>query len=260
MYSISGIPLDNDARGWGVDARTKTIAELTRSLSSVSAQGRDGVVPVGPGDVQAPVWGLYVRSSVASREALIALVQGSSSVTVGSKSIGYTLAGVSVVDEVYAVGHCVILFALRLDGVYWRGAESTSDAVALAAASVQVPGLFAGLSAPVQDALVRVKGAATGLRVTDSASSWFTYTGSLTASQYLRFEPARGRAFVTTSDTWTGGTEVSGDIDFGGPRGSFEISPAWTTNPAVRAGVLTVATATRSGASVQVRGMGAFLV
>lgn len=260
MYSISGVPLDNDSLGWGVDARTKTLADLTRALSSVSAQGRDGAVSTGPGSVQAPVWALYVRTRVATRESLVALISGGSAVTVGSRSVGYTVAGVSVAEEIYAVGWCVVQFLLRLDGVYWRDSLSTAAAVALGAASVPVSGLFPSLSAPVQDAVVRVKGACTGLQVTDSAGSWFTYAGALTASQYLRFESDTGRGFVTGSDTWSGGTEVSGAIDFGGPRGLFEISPAWSSDPAVRAGVLTVATATRSGAQVQVRGRGAFVV
>lgn len=259
MYSISGVALDNTARGWGVDERTKTLAEMTRDIAAAQVQGRDGVIPIGPGSVQAPVWALYVRTPIANREALIALVQSGSAVTVGSKSVGYTVAAVSVVDEVYAAGTAVMLFALRLDGVFWRTAVATSATTTVDASPVTVSGLFSGLSAPVQDALVRVKGAATGLVVTDSSGAWFSYAGTLTASQYLRFESDSGRAFVTTSATWSGGSDVSGDIDYGGPRGVFEITPKWSTDPAVRAGELTVATDTRSGAALTVRGGAAFV-
>lgn len=261
MYSISGVALDSPSLSWGVDGRTKTLAELSWSLSSVSAQGRDGVIPVNGGAAQAPVWGLYVRTSIVNREALIALVSTGSSVRVGAKSVGYTVAAVSVAEEVFAAGWCVMLFALRLDGAWWRDVSlATSAVVSLGSASVSVPGLFTGMSAPVQDAMVRVKGACAGLQVTDAEGSWFTYGGSLTGSQYFRFESSTGRAYVTSTDTWSGGTEVSGDTDYGGSRGLFEITPAWSSDPAVRAGVLTVATASRSGASVQVRGRGAYLV
>lgn len=258
MYKVGGISLDNPGRGWGVDDRTKTIPELTRALQSVAAQGRDGVISMGPGVVQAPIWPLYVRTTAEGREPLLALVQGSSELSLGSKTLAYTVAGVSVVDDDFSSATSVVMFSLRLDGVFWRGGVATSAAASLSSSSVTAGGLLSGLSAPVQDALVRVKGAVSGLVVTDSAGAWFTYAGSVSTSQWLRFESDSGRAFITTSDTWVGGTDVSGDIDYGGPRGLFEIGPAWSADPAERAGSLTVATSSRSGASIQVRGRAAF--
>lgn len=262
MYTIGGLTLDNTARGWGVDGRTRTLPERSVDLPSVSSLGRDGVISALAGTSQSPIWALYMRTLASSREALIALVEGNTKITVGTKTLAYSVAGVSIADENFAVGWSVVLFSLRLNDVFWRSASTlTSTALMLDSASVIVPNLFPGLSARVQDAIVRVKGAFTGLQVTDSAGSWFTYSDTITATQYLRFEANTGRAFRTGSaDTWTGGTEVSGAIDFGGPRGVFEIAPAWTTDPAVRAGVLTVATASRTGSSVQVRGKAAFIV
>jgi len=150
----------------------------------------------------------------------------------------------------------------RLPGVFWRDTtETTSSAVTLSAASVDVD-VMPDLSAPVQDALVRVKGAVTGLRVTDeSTGAWFDYSGTLTSSEYLRFDSATGRAWVTSSDVWKGGTEVSGAIDLDGPRGVFEIGPVRNpADPTDRTATLVVTTATRSSASVRVRGRRAYIV
>jgi hypothetical protein len=148
----------------------------------------------------------------------------------------------------------------RVPAASARGALVTTTAVALSAASVAVGGLFPGLSLEVQDAIVRLKGAVLGLQVTDSSGAWFTYAGPVYETHWLRFEAASGRAFLTTTDTWAGGTEVSGAVDFGGPRGTFEIAPSWTSSPAERAGSFTVTTSGRGGAAVQVRGRAAYLI
>ncbi|MFD5864352.1 hypothetical protein ACFWGP_05335 [Agromyces sp. NPDC127015] len=146
----------------------------------------------------------------------------------------------------------------RLPRSYWRDkVETTSAAASLASASV-VTNVFAGISAPVQDAIVRVKGSATGLRVTDGGGSWFEYPPNIPAANYLRFHLSTMRAYVTTTDTWTGGTEVTGDVDFNGPRGQFELT-SYFSNPTSRVARLTVTTTARSGATIEVRGKAAYL-
>lgn len=137
----------------------------------------------------------------------------------------------------------------------WDGTPDASTSSAW-----QRSDILGGLSAPVQDAVIRVRGAATGIQVTDASGSWVTLP-NVTASQYVRFEADTGKAFVTTTDTWTGGTDVSGQVDFGGPRGVFEITPVLASlDPSTREGVLTVATVTRSSAVVEVRGKAAYAI
>lgn len=263
MYSINGVPLDRDPFWW-LEGRTKTIQELDESLSGVTVQGRAGVVPV-PSSPSAPMWPIYMRVQRAHVEALSALFRAGGSISYTAnpaRSVGFSLAGRSIQDELYVGGWAIVLFTVRLDGAFWRDTtESTSTAASLASASVAVTGLFPGLSGSVQDMVVRVKGVTTGLQVTDTAGSWFTYAPALTGSQWLRFEAASGRAFITSTDVWTGGADVSGAVDFGGDRGIFEITPRLApADPSSRDGRLTVATATRTGATIQVRGRGAYLV
>jgi hypothetical protein len=205
---------------------------------------------------------LVVQTPRVNRRALLALAKRGGVLTnlYDPGDVVVEFASASSTGYGAAEGIVDVALTFRIPDAAARGVEVTSAAVALGVASVPVSGLFPGLSVDVQDAIVRVKGAVTGLQVTDSGGSWFTYGGSVTGASWLRFEAATGRAFVTATDTWSGGTEVSGAVDFGGPRGLFEISPTWGADPAVRDGRLTVATGTRSGASVQVRGRAAYLV
>lgn len=262
MYSVNGIPLVNSTLGWRLRAPSRPLSEIVKRTTALRVPNMHGIIPV-PGTFDAPILPIVVRTPKASREALLALFTQStllfSETTVPGRNVEAEFIGAPYESSGPADMFLDIRFMLRLNGVFWRDTtESTTAPVSLSAASVSTS-VFAGLSAPVSDAVVRVAGATTLLRVTDAGGSWVTYDPSIPSGSYLRFHSDSGEAFVTSSDVWTGGTDVSGAIDFGGPRGVFEITPAFT-DPAVRSGQLTVTTATRSGAQIQVRGKGAYLV
>jgi hypothetical protein len=197
----------------------------------------------------------------ASLEALTALfMAGGTLADTTGKSATVTFMSRSV--EHWGMGEDKVLatFIMKVPGAYWRSTELTSTAVSLTTAS-QAVDVLTGISAPVGDAIVRVKGAVTGLQVTDTSGAWMTFP-SIPANQWLRFHAASGRAWVTTTDVWTGGTEQSGSVDFGGPRNRFELTPRRVTasDPTVRNARLTVTTGARTGASIQVRAKPAYAV
>lgn len=264
MYSINGVPLDNPTYGWHFRPQSGPFAGFDVESAQVRVPGMDGAVG-GPETVGPPLLALTVNTPWEHRETLNALFATDPlvlTVTGDSSREAVIAFKSSVVDRVFKHERLVdVTYFVEIIGAYWRAASvTTSPAANLSSASVDVTGLFTGLSAPVQDAIVRVRGAFTGLQVLDSGGSWFTGP-AVAAGSYLRFEAGTGRAFVTTTDTWTGGTEVSGDVDFGGPRGVFEIVPRLAPgNPASRDGRLTVTTATRSSAQIQVRGKAAYAV
>jgi len=143
----------------------------------------------------------------------------------------------------------------RLSTIVWDGLPDQSSSTWTTYASWD-----GGLSAPVQDAVLRMKGPATGIQITDSSGAWVVLPDT-PAGTWTRFEADTGRCFQTTTDTWSGGTEVSGSCDFGGPRGVFEITPVMAPgDPGSRSGQLTVATVTRTGAVFEVRGKAAYLL
>lgn len=266
MYSVNSIPLDNATQEWTLRSPTKPLSELARDAGAVRVPGVDGVAPGLLGSFDAAVLPFVVRTPRAKMEALLALfyspgavlsITGDASRVVTMETLSHRYVGYGAAEA-----DIDVTFMVRLPSVWWRSAStSTSSPAAVSSGSVVVSGFFPGMSAPVQDAIVRVKGSVSGLVVSDHGGSWFSVDGTVGASEWLRFEGSSGRAFITTTDAWVGGTEVSDRVDYGGPRSVFELTPYWSSDPSSRAGRLTVSTSSRSGSpTVEVRGRGAFLV
>jgi hypothetical protein len=262
MYSVNGIPLDNAGFGWVFRALSRPLSEITRELLSMRRVGRDGVVAGLPASTSPVTLKLVVKTPRLHLESLVALVGSGGVLTLTGPSpraavfeyLSHSLEGYGPAERIVDA-----TFLIRIPGAFWRDRDQSTTPADLSAASVSLT-CFPGLSAPVQDAAVRVKGAATGIRITDASGAWLALP-PVAAAQYVRFEADSGRAFVTSTDTWTGGTEVSGDVDFGGPRSVFEITPVLSpSDPSARSGSLTIATTTRTGAVAAVRGRAAYVL
>lgn len=259
MFTVNGVSLDNNTYDWRVMSDTRRRSQLSRNRASLRASGRDGVVAGLGATVDASMLSIEVETPTGSLEALLTLVGDSGVIAEGTRQAAYETVATPAEDMETAVARTAVSISLRLPGAFWRDVATSTTTEPLAAASVSVS-VFGNISAPVADSIIRVHGAATAIRVTDSSGAWVTLP-NVTASQWVRFECATGRAFITSTDTWVGGTDVSGQVDFGGPRGVFEITPIITPgNPAVRFGQVAVVTATRSGASIDIRGKAAYLL
>lgn len=259
MFTVNGVSLDNDAYDWRLMSHTRRRSQLSRDRASLRAAGRDGVVGGIAATVDASALTVVVETPTASLESLLALFGDSGVIKEGAREAAYETVATPAEDMDAFTPRSSVSASLRMPGAFWRDVTQSTASVPLGAASVNVS-MFSGISAPVGDAVIRVQGAATAIRVTDSSGAWVSLP-NVTASQWVRFESATGRAFVTTTNTWTGGTDVSGQVDFGGPRGVFEITPVLSVgNPADRSGQLVVATASRSGAAIDIRGKSAYLL
>lgn len=269
MFSLNGVPLDNDDLGWSLQVGSHTVVELRAILADVAMPGVDGVAWLAGVNLDASMLPLRMRVESAGVEAFNALLKQSPLTLTRSDRSGVEcrveLASTRVIDDQPALGWALIEVTLRSTSVYWRDTDaSTSSLTAFPTdeGSVGVTGLWSGLSGPVQDAIVRVRGPVAGCRVTDSGGSWVAFP-TVEAGTYLRFEAEPRRAFVTGTDTWTGGTEVSGSVDYDGPRGGFEVAPYFVNgDPSAREGRVTATRDTpySSGAAVEVRGRGAYLI
>lgn len=261
MYSVNGVSLESPALGWALTAETRPLSEYTRSVLSVSSPGRDGVVAGLPSSVGPVTVTLAVETPKANLEALISLFGAGGVLSVTEqpdREVRFEVLSTNYRSMAAKADEVVeYVFIIRLPGAFWRSKVEQSYTGNLDAGSVSFE-VFPGLSAPVQDAVVRVGGAATGIQVMDSSGAWLTLP-DVGAGEFVRFESATGRAFRTVTDTWAGGVEVSGEVDFGGPRQVFEVCPLFV-DPTVRRGLLTVTTASRSGAVVGVRGKAAYLI
>jgi hypothetical protein len=256
LYSFEGIPLENKTLGWKIITGTSFFTPSARATEGVTIPGRDGVEE-GPGTIDAPVHPIVMYTRKENLESLLALWG------LGRGHIVNDVTGrrvwVSVVTATPEGGgpenlHVKVTIIVRLPSVYWCDVvETTYPAVNLTTTSQIVPALD-GLSAPVRDAIIRVEGQANGLQVKDSAGSFFRYTLDIPSTTWFRFEAATGKAFTTTTDVWTGGTEVTGLLVNGPGAYPLQITPKFTTDPRVRAGELTVTTTSRTAARLEVRG------
>lgn len=263
MYSINGVPLDNQRLGWRYMRGSNPYADVSEESTTVIAAGRDGDAQSVMGRVSAPILPFVVTTPRANLEALTVLFRANGILSDGTGRTAQ-LEFVSRSIEHWGMGEDKVnaIFLMKLPGVYWRGEAVTSPARPLGAFTLL--SVLPGISAPVQDAEVRVQGACTGLTVRDTAGSWFTYPRELKAGEWLLFRANQSQAFIGTApNSWTAFTsDVSGLVDFGGPRGVFEITPRLVSSvdPSIRDGRLEITTTTWASASIQVRARPAYLI
>ena len=258
MIRVNGVALDNLTHGWVLARGSQPYSAFEADLAQVQVAGRDGSVPTST-TRRAPLWPLVVNTSPEGWEKLQALF-GSPTLVLTRDDRTDVEASVrfvaSSIERVYPRNQWIdVKIILEVTSAYWRSKTEKTASVPLSAASVTLD-VFPGMSAPIPDAMIRLKGAATGVQVTDASGAWLTLP-SASAAQYVRFESATGRCFITTTDTWTGGTDVSGQVDFGGPRDNFEITHLLDPALLSTKGRLTITSGTRSGAVVDVRGKSA---
>lgn len=260
-YKINGVSLHDPVRGWKLLRSSTPVSALEYTSTLFELAGRDGATS-GRTTRRPTTITFDVETTTTSRPHLLALL-GSSQLTITTpdrpnQSITGRVLSTSVINYHEALNRAQDSFVIEVPDGAWRSTETTTSLTAAAPAGATMS-VFTGMSAPVQDALVRLNGPLENPQVVDSSGAFIAVEGTLTASQYLRFDSNTGRAWTTTTDTWTGGTEVSGLVDFGGPRGVFEITPKFT-DPAVRAGQLTLTQLSyNTGAGFQVRGRAAYL-
>lgn len=263
MIYVNGVALDST--GWwlldGSIPRMSVSMEHTKSRQA----GRDGVTLDG-GVHGSGEFRFKMHVERAARTALFGVFRAPVLVVTDSALPGWSatgaLAGSSMDSEYGFLGYDEEMFVVEIPGGCWRGDEVTTSLTAASALGAHLS-VFSGLSAPVQDAIVRIKGPLEDPQVLDTSGAFVVLDGTIPTGEYLRFESDTGRAWLTDTDTWAGGDEVSGLIDFGGPRDVFEITPRFPTptDPTIREGRLTLSQASyNTGAGIQVRGRPAFLL
>jgi hypothetical protein len=267
MFSIDGVPLDNPTMGWSLRSETESKSGRSFDRPSISGAGLDGVATGLRATVGPPIFPLVVESPEANVGALQTLL------VTGSELKKSTLPGKYAVYEVMSLSPAafvpdeslwVVTAMVRLPDIYYRDTALTTWAQQLPSntnPSSTVVNVFDGITAPVRDAVFRIRGAANGqMKVSEPSGSFFAWPGNLSAGQYLRFHSDTGRAFVTNSDTWSGGTEVTGDIANGPGPYPFEITPIIVnSDPRVRSGQVTlIVNGSSSLGTFEVRGRRAY--
>lgn len=214
-----------------------------------------------PGRETAPALALVIGTPYSSLESLRALLTQPALELTKAGQLGSAAVQLASISQV-RVGMGAdpafeVTVTLDFYDVWYRGPEETFT-VPLDAAAKTAP-VFPGLSGKVTDTLVRLTDC-TSPKVRDNAGSFFSYTGTIPAGSWLRFDAVTGRAWLTNTDAWTGGTEVDALLlGFGSRPGFLRITPEFTLTPATRRGKLTVTTTARGDtAAIDIRGHNAY--
>lgn len=264
-FSINGVSLDSKNLGWEIVRGSVLVLGTEYSVPSGESAGLDGIRPL-PSVRKAGSLQFKMKVKNSSRSALMCIFSTGTLKIRDTDKPNWIMYGrllSSAPEKFYAHKDWgVDLFVIEIPEGAWRYEQSTTTPeIKPIAGSTEIT-LFNGISAPVQDAIVRFEGGIQNPQITDSSGAYVKVNGTVPAGQYIRFESKSGRAWQTTTDTWTGGTEVSGNIDFGGPRSVFEITPAPinVATPLQSQALLTLTqTSYDSGAAIQIRGNNAYI-
>lgn len=224
MYALDGMPLDDPGRRWVLNSKTGLRIVPGRAQTGVQLPGRDGVQPsLGSRfDPGALLISLTLRGKthaevmsnleimhgvLGQRRKLLPLTH-----TYGNGQVREALVEVlSATDHEMPFTEFVRLAVqCSVPGSFWRDLATTDTRlpVAASATAAEVTGL-AGSTAPVQDALLRIKGGWATVSVEDVVTGdKVTVTTPAAASEYVIIDTAAWTARKVTTDTWSGGTNV----------------------------------------------------
>jgi hypothetical protein len=232
---------------------------INRNVSTVVGAGRDGNTPV-PSVEISPVITLTVRVPFTSDEGFLVLLD-SAVLTLGHDSREAIVELLSCTPSGLGISYTDYDITFRFPNLFWRDPSVATSTALTIASNPQAVSVFSGISAPIRDAIIRLKGSLGNPQVIDSRGSYFTYPATIPAGSYFRFESDTGRAFVAASNVWVGGTEVTNQIVNGPGPYFFELTPAFTTDIGVRAASLSVvSTSQASSPTIEVRAKNAYRV
>jgi len=149
--------------------------------------------------------------------------------------------------------------ALDIPGTFWQDVSTTDYASAtnLAPAVTLTVATHAGMTAPMDDAIVVVRGPATNPRVTDlTTGSWVQYSGTIASGTDWQIDCANWTSKTGSALLYgTGGTSVVGATSHSGLVGTFLSLSPLTGGPSIRLDGSTFGTNTQ----VQIRGRKKYL-
>lgn len=240
----------------GADLEATTVG-LTLGVHSVGPDGVDG----GMAGLDANLAALYGLFGVRHR---LLDVRYAAAPEVGEVAAEATVTAASEPDVWTGVARARLAVVLRVPGVFWRDTAPAEWSTRTLGAPVRVSPLDDS-TAPVLDAVLRVTGPVTGLRVTDTVTGgWLSYSGSLAAGRQLRVHCGRMDAHEAPGVSWDG-TEANatGAVTSGGPGSGFRflaLTPAAVTSVHDRGvRVLVEGTATSEATLVELRARRAYL-
>lgn len=256
MYRIDGIDLHNKEFGWKLRRTSETRPVISSRVTSLVRPGRDGIVT--PPTTRSETSMSFVIDVPNSTLNKLLTLMSSQSLTItnsdrpGIRAIGRLLTATPE-ESHRALGWDRYAFLIEIPTGRWESVSPVTTDVAPASPGGNIQLVLDGMTAPVQEGMIRFVGPITNPQVTDyNTGAFVRINETINAGYYVRYDIGSCRAWVTTEDTWSGGTEISGQIDFGGPRKAFEIVPTFDPETLESRGRIVYSAASGSG-GIQLR-------
>lgn len=264
IYAVNGVPLHDERRGWRVlRAGTNTQGGVTNVVNRVPIPGRPGYAPA-PGTFTEQLVIFNIRTTRAGLEPLLALLASARTLT--RTDDAERVARVELASAIPSSSapldatHDVTATFNIYDGV-WRDVDQVIDGPTSITTPSQSFVMLPGLSAPIWDMDIFIRGVFGEFTLTDSGGSFLktikAWPGS--ASTGILYIGSTGQAFLANeSSPWVPVSDASQYIDVSG-NGGFRITPKLVgDDPASRRAELTLTTLTQTSTTLRVRAKRAY--
>ncbi|WP_213816178.1 hypothetical protein [Glaciihabitans sp. dw_435] len=259
MYSLNGVPLENEAYDWTFRFGSVPLASYGARITELVIPGRSGTRRM-PSTLNPTKVALIVQTPRKNywRLLLLAMSPNLQMTRTDNPNKVFPLQFLSSSPETLGDEEELIDVSLGFinNDVFWFDKVGTWYPELSFPSGALTAKILDGMTAPVLDAILRIKGGIDNFVVTDSRGSSFAYNATIPVGNYFRFEAVSGRAFVTTTDSWAGGTEVTGSVINGPGPNAFELTPVYGQIPAAQ---VSITSASRNSPAFQVFARRAFV-
>lgn len=264
MYSLNGISLQDQTRGWRIlRDGTSTQLGITKTLNKVPSPGRPGYRP-GPSTYTEQIVVFLIRCTRAGLEPLLTLCEAATSLTRTddpTKELYVELASSPATSDAPFDGMFDVTITLSAYEGVWRDVDAVTVGPTAITSPVQTFDILTGLSAPVFDADIFIRGVFGQFTLTDSGGSFLKTTKAWTGSSStgLLYSGSTNQAFLANeSSPWTPVQDMSQYIDVSG-NGGFRLTPKMVSgNPSVREVELSLTTLSQTSTTLRVRAKRAY--
>lgn len=266
MYSLNGVALHDQTRGWRIlRAGTNTKLGISNRLNQVPAPGRNGYVPA-PKTFSEQMFVFVVRTTLAGLEPLLTLCAAATELTLDddlTKEARVELASaMPESDSPLDAMQDVTITLIAYEGV-WRDVSAVTEGPTSITTPSQSLTMLTGLSGPIADMDVFIRGDFGQFTLLDSGGSWLKTTQAWVGSSStgIFFSGITGQAFLANeSSPWTPVSDVSQYVDVSG-NGGFQLTPKMVSgNPASRRVELTLTTLSQTSTTLRVRAKRAYRI
>lgn len=263
-YSINGIALHDQTRGWRIlRDGTNTQGGITKTQNRVTIPGRPGYKPA-PSTYTEQLIIFVVRTTRAGLEPLLTLCEAATTLSRTddpTKEAYVELVSALPSSDAPMDAMFDVTIALSAYEGVWRDVAAVTVGPTTIASPVQAFNILSGLSGPIFDGDIFIRGVFGEFTLVDAAGSFLKTTkawpGSSTTG--LLYSGSTNQAFLANeSSPWTPVSDRSQYVDVSG-NGGFRMTPQMVSgNPSVRQVELSLTTLTQTSTTFRVRAKRAY--